>query len=154
MSAPNQIQKLRGEGQPARVQDNVGQVLNPVAQALSQTPIMGAPPPPWIPFYVLTGWTAHYLHQPGTAVPAFHRDALGYVHVKGVWHNSSGGPSSANMTQFPLGYRPAEENDFPAAVSGGNAQSVIVTPDGFMRPDANVPNNGHIHTSFSFLAEQ
>lgn len=153
MASPNQFPKLRDSKKPleTRTQDNVSAALTPIATRLNATPIMGAPPPAWILFDILAGWTAH---AAGTALPAYHKDALGYVHVKGNWHNSSGGASSANMGQLPIGYRPSEENDFAVAISAGNAQSVIVTPDGFIRPDANVANNGHIHTSFSFLAEQ
>ena len=73
---------LRGlDAQQSRTQDNVSQVLTPVAKALQNTPIMGAPPPSWILPSLLNGYASFGL---GTAAPAFHRDALGYVHLKGL----------------------------------------------------------------------
>ena len=73
--------KLRGEGQPSRVQDNVGATLNPLAEAVGTTPIMDAAPPAWIRPDIIS--TSGYAQAPAPLCDtAYHRDALGYVHGK------------------------------------------------------------------------
>lgn len=153
MVTPTRLNQVRTGGAQNRTQDNVARIVEPTVSAVQATPIMGAKPPNWIPFTILTanGWAAL---GGGNAVPAFHKDALGYVHVKGAWLNTSGGGNSAKCAQLPMGYRPAETNDYPVSVSGGNCQALIITPDGFLQPDTAILNNGHMHTSFSFLAAQ
>ena len=144
--------KVRGKSPELdRVQDNIGNVLTPVAKAVNDTPIGGASPPPWIPIAVAAGWQNL---GGGNAIPAYHKDALGYVHIKGAILNVSGGPFAGLLFTLPAGYRPAETNDFAMSVSGGPAQAVVITPTGTVTPDTNVANNGHCNVSITFLAEK
>jgi hypothetical protein len=138
-------------GHSARVQQNINAVLEPLARAVQNTPIMGAPPPPWTYPDLLNGWTNH---GPPFATCAFHRDCLGYVHFKGVAHNSAGGANRNPIFILPVGYRPAEENSFTCAATPGTTQNMTLTRDGIFQPDSNVANNGHVHFSMIFLAEQ
>ena len=115
VSAPTRFQKLRGDGQPVRTQDNVGAVLDPLAEAVGNTPIMGAPPPPPIRPDLLNGFED--LGDP-YALTSYHRDALGYVHLTLHVQNSAG---TTTVTVFDLdqGYRPGATLVFAGTDGGG-----------------------------------
>jgi hypothetical protein len=148
---PTLYGKADDGGHSARVQQNINAVLEPIARAVSNTPIMGAPPPAWTYPDLLNGWVNH---GPPFATVAFHRDALFYVHVKGVAHNDAGGPNSAPIFVLPVGWRPAETNSFVCATGANGRQNVTLGRDGSIDPDGSVPNNGHVHFAMIFLAEQ
>lgn len=132
----------------ARIQDNISTVLGPTAAALQATPIMGAPPPAWIRPPTLNGWIA----TGGFAEPAFHRDALGYVHVKGAFTNSLGVANAAVIFTLPIGYRPGEVNLFGVVGAGAAPQFVTIALDGSVTPTSTAAGDNK-HLNFTFLAE-
>lgn len=91
------FQRIRGEGRPNREQDAIGQVLDPLAEAVGNTPIMGASPPPWIRPALAGGFAD--VGAP-FALTAYHKDALGYVHGKFTLVTAAG--AVANTTAFML----------------------------------------------------
>lgn len=160
--SPNFV-KLRGGLDPvtARLQDNIDATLRPVAGALLNTPIMGAPPPAWIQPTLLNGWGNDRTAANGFALIAYHRDALGYVHCKGTVINNNvgalaGGAVGSAIMQFPAGYRPAESQRFPVLGNGTGIQFILVdmTNAGLTIPVVNVISTGTCDFTFSFLAEQ
>lgn len=120
---------LRGPDiQQSRVQDNVQAVLGPVAQALQSTPIMGAAPPSWIAPSPLNGWA----NIGGIRSPlGFHKDALGYVHLRGYM---LAGTLNAAAFNLPLGYRPA----YRTVLNGCAFNGGIVTAQIEVRQDGQV----------------
>lgn len=153
MPGPSQFQKLRGEGQNPRVQDNIDATLEPIARALNSTPIMGSPPPPWIKPDLAAGWS-NIGGQFATA--GYHKDALGYVHVKGVLTNSSGGIMVAASTiwTMPMGYRPGATQRFSVPGAAVTAQEVTITAAGVIMNNAAVANGAAMDVVFTYLAEQ
>lgn len=151
--SPNLFLKLRTENHSTRVQDNVGASLSPIATALNATPIMGAAPPPWIRPELATGWA-----NTGApfALAGYHRDALGYVHGKGVLFNASGGalPPGTPILTLAMGYRPAEVQRFSVPGAGVTAQELTITSAGVVSNNAAVANGAAIDLVFNFLAEQ
>lgn len=142
---------LRGlDAQQSRVQDNVQGVLGPVAKALQNTPIMGAAAPSWIrPDQLLNGWS----NFGGAQAPVgYHRDALGYVHVRGYL---TAGTLAAVIFTLPLGYRPA----FPTSMltycfNGAVASAFLeVRVNGGVFVSAPAATTELSLGSFSFLAE-
>ena len=154
MSGPNpNFGRLYGaDPQQSRVQDNVQSVLGPLAKAVQNTPIMGAAPPAWIRPSLLNGFTAGAPFP----LPAYHRDCLGYVHVKGFVTNFTGAPIAGSTDAFvlPPGYRPNEVRSFPSFDGAGASQVVGVTPSGRVRFLLAVANAGGASLELSFLAEQ
>lgn len=151
--ASSQFPILRTPEQPqqSRVQDGIASVFNPVAKALQNTPIMGAPAPAWIQPDLLNGW-ANIGAQFATA--AFHRDALGYVHCKGVLSNAAGAAAGSTIFALPMGYRPAQQYRFAVEGTSATAQFINVTPVGLVSPDVVVAAGGTCDVVFTFLAEQ
>lgn len=150
MATPSQFLKLRGEGQPARAQDNISATLTPIANALGATPIMGANPPPWIAMDLLGGVVATTAQR----VPTYHRDALGYVWAGGSFTAPGGGLlATAVVWTFPMGYRPESAIHF-VAQSVGALQFLTVAPNGDVSVDQAVLGAGVTQFYFSFLAEQ
>lgn len=150
--ASSQFPILRTPEQPqqSRVQDGIASVVNPAVKALQNTPIMGAPPPAWIRPDLLNGWVNY-----GNAceVIAFHRDALGYVHAKGVLINNTGGALAAVIMLFPKAHRPAFTQRFAVMGDAGTSQAISVFATGFAQPIVAVPNGGTCDFAFTFLAE-
>lgn len=140
---------LGGQGDLSRVQDNVNSVIQPALESLNKTPITGAPPPPWIKPTLMNGWA----QAPGLAVVAFHKDALGYVHIKGSAKNGTGGALTIADPVFvlPLGYRPLEFNVFAIAGDAVGPSVAVVANDGFVRSGA--ASGDDVHISVIFLAE-
>ena len=142
---------LRGpDPQQSRVQDNVQSVLGPVAKSLQNTPIMGAPPPSWIRPSLLNGWTSD---TAGVAVIAFHRDALGYVHVGGYGVNAAGCAGFTTTWTMPMGYRPRDVRIFAVRGTSLGLQFVEVGPSGDVRTQIAVVAGGNSTFEFSYLAE-
>lgn len=153
MTGSPQFPKLRGaDPQGSRTQDSISQQLQPAAVALAATPIMGAPPPPWIyPGLLNTGvWQQRAAPE---AKPAYHRDALGYVHARVAVNNVSGVLTAMTLWFLPIGYRPAVRLDF-AVTSPETLQIsfIQVEPDGTVSGIA--PAGYSVIGCFSFLAEQ
>lgn len=133
--ALSKFTQLNDRAQPhsSQVQARVNQVVEPVATAVNATPIGGAAPPAWIRPNFGTSWAD--LNSSGSAVLAFHKDALGYVHLKGVIANTSGAPNAGTICTLPLGCRPLELHEWPARAGAGFSffaidQKGIVSPPG------------------------
>lgn len=148
--------KLRGENaQSSRTQDNISQQLQPIAQALAKTPIMGAPAPGWIAPSLLNGFAnLGTVGGNNYAVAGYHRDALGYVHIKGVVMIAAGAAAGLPIFALPGGYRPAEWNRFAVDGNGATFNALTVHPDGRIWPELLIAAGGTIDLAISFLAEQ
>lgn len=132
-----------------RAQDGISRALNPLLQAVANTPIMGAAAPAWIKPALLNGfsqWPAPF------AVIAYHKDALGYVHCKGKAKHVAGALAGVVAWVLPKGYRPSEVRCF--AVEGGAVfQSIHVDSAGNVSNAYAVAAGSSIDFEFSFLAE-
>lgn len=151
VSAPSKVIKLRGDGQQVRAQDNVGQVLDPMAKALYATPIMGAEPPAWILLDILNGYSQTAAPQPATA---HHTDALGYVHAKVALTHAAGCAVGTVAFQFPLGSRPSETLTFTGSDAFGLLMAFSVDGSGNFANLAVLVAADQARLVFSFLAEQ
>lgn len=150
MASPS-FPKLRGsDEQASRAQDNISQQLQPIAKALSATPIMGASAPSWIAPSLLNG----FANTSGFAAAGFHRDALGYFHGKGVLTNAAGVAAGSTIYVAPSGYRPRETQRFSVRGAAGTVQAVTVTPAGLVSNDLVLAAGDTIDLAFSFLTEQ
>ncbi len=144
--------KLRGaDVQQSRTQDNIAAVLNPLAQALANTPIMGAPPPGWISPSLLNGFSNV---GPPFALIGFHLDVLGYFHGKGVLKNTAGCAAGTRILVLPPGYRPAATQRFAVEGTGGTAQFVSITAAGAVAVELLIAAGGTVDFALTFLAEQ
>lgn len=150
MASPSFLKVRSSDADPSRVQDNVNQTLQPIATALNATPIMGAPPPSWVRPALVGGFTNVGGAQ---ALLAYHRDALGYVHLKGALTNTAGCAANTVITDLPAGYRPSELLRFAVAGTAG-AQLVSVAPNGAVTVLLVVAAAGLVGLQFSFLAER
>lgn len=165
MVAPNSTLKLRGEGHDSRTTDNVSAVLNPLAQAVGATPIMGSPPPSWIradyrsgAAMAATGFLDVAPASVAGATPQqtiFHRDALGYVwmHVAAV--TAAGVAGGAAMLTLPQAYRPAQPSTMPAFnATTGALNQLTISVAGVVATVPAVGAGQSVVGYFSFLAEQ
>lgn len=154
MPPPTVFARLRSGAELSRVQDQVASVVNPVAQAVGTTPMLGAAPPAWLPADLLNGFT---WVGGTTAQPSSHLDALRYVHTRGFAINNTGGLlTGVPVLRLPSGSWPAVDFIQPASAQGsifGTGFNITVTQDGFLIPD-DVPNGDSFSWYFSFLAEQ
>lgn len=146
--------KLLGDNElTSRVQQAIDATLRPVAMALAATPIMGADPPAWRATDLLNGWTN--LNATNRNFPPFgyHKDALGYVHLRGYL---VAGTLNVTCALLPMGYRPAYRMTFPGYVFNGAS----VTGDIEVRPEGNIVllvpalTTNVALDSITFLAEQ
>jgi hypothetical protein len=151
MPAPSRFPKLRTEEHSSRVQDNIDGTLGPIAEALNATPIMGADPPAWIRPNLLNDFVNV---GGGNALVAYHKDALGYVHVKGVVTHVAGVGAGTSLFAFAMGYRPSEELLFAVYGTGATAQFLSVSADSNVYNQVAVAAGGIIGFTLSFLAEQ
>lgn len=149
MSGPNQLQKLRGEGQATRVQDNIGQILNPLAARVNATPIGGAPPPPWIRPSLVGGYSQAAAPQP---VCAYHKDALGYVHTKLSMTHATGPAAGVVAFTYGLGFRQGEVLTFTLADGFGLSVMMVVSPNGEISNLTPIPAGDDVRGYFVFLA--
>ncbi len=144
--------KLRG-GDPAasRTQDNISAQMQPVATALAATPIMGAPPPNWIAPTLVGG----FANTGGAlAIAGFHKDALGYVHMKGALTNAAGTAAATIIFTLPIGYRPAATQRFSVRGFAGAVQAVSITSVGLVSNDLVLAAGDTIDLALSFLGER
>lgn len=151
MASPSQFLKLRGPEQPTRAQDNIAGTLEPIAKALNATPIMGAPPPAWIPMSLVGGFAFTGL---GQVMPEYSKDALGYVWVRGAIVNAAGCAVNTVFTTFPIGYRPSYSAHFAIKGNAATAQFVGVDSNGNAYVEVAVAAGGFTDMYFAFLAEQ
>jgi hypothetical protein len=151
MVTPTRFPRLRGEGQPSRAQDNIAGTLDPVARALAATPIMGAPAPTWIQPSLLGDLTNL---GGGNATAGYHKNALGYVWMKGVITSAAGLAGGTQLLQLDMGYRPSETILFPVWSDAGAGQAISVDPSGIVFCQAAVGVAGWLTLNVSFLAEQ
>lgn len=149
MSTPTQFLKLRGDGQPARTQDNIDSTLRPIAEALNITPIMGNAPT-WQPFPMDPAFAS----VTGQAAPSFYKDALMQVQTQGRMTTSAGVLAGATIGTFATGLRPKLPISRPVRGNGATYQSVTIAPTGVVTCDAAIAPGGTIDLGFSFLAEQ
>jgi hypothetical protein len=158
VSAPTQLNKLRGDGQPSRVQDNVGQVIDPLAKAVGKTPIMGAPPPPWIRPNIEAA--SNYEQAPSsTAVPlpllSYHKDALGYVHGRiAVLAKAGGAAANAVVWVMPSGYRPEAFELWTLSDGAGLVWEMAAYPNGNVTMISALAAGDVAIGSFLYLAER
>jgi hypothetical protein len=152
MTTPTKMVKIRNaDAHVSRVQDNVSAVLDPVAQSVGSTPIMGAPPPAWVALSLL----ADFAQTTGQAVSAYHKDALGYVHSKGSVTTAAGQAAGvAVVGPLPLGCRPKEPQRLSVRGNAGAVQAIVIGIDGTLKLDVAVAAGGTVDLGFSFLAEQ
>jgi hypothetical protein len=138
--------------QQSRVQDNIAALVTPVAKALQNTPIMGAPPPAWIKPTCINGFTS----PASTAFPvaSFHKDALGYVHVKMSVTHAGGTAALSTIYLLPVGYRPSETLAFAGMAAAGAYQGVFVLKTGAVQNRLIMAAGAVLYVNFSFLAEQ
>lgn len=143
------MQKLRGEGQPSRVQDNIGQILNPLAARVNATPIGGAPPPAWILPSLSGGYSQTAAPQPACA---YHKDALGYVHTKLSMTHAAG--AAAGVVAFTYGpnFRQGEVLTFTLSDSVGLTVMMVVSPNGEISNLTPIPAGDDVRGYFIFLA--
>lgn len=151
MSSPTQVQKLRGPAHDARTTDNVSAVLNPLAEAVGNTPIMGAPPPAWVRPSLLADFTQVTTLQ----LTSYHRDALGYVWLRIALSTAAGALAQAQLFELPLGYRPDGDMAAPG-LNGttGAANAIIVEQSGEVRTGAALAAGESVVAYFPFLAVQ
>lgn len=143
---------LRGpDAQQSRVQDNVSALVTPVARALQGTPIMGAPPPAWILATPLNGFSTP--SSAGFPSISFHRDALGYVHVKMSVAHVGGTAALSTIFELPIGYRSKETLPFAGMAAAGAYQGVFVLANGQVQNRLIMAAGAVLYANFSFLAE-
>lgn len=143
--------KLRGtDEQASREQDNISAQLQPIARALSVTPIMGAAPPPWLK----PDLRADFLNIAGFAAAGYHKDALGYVHGKGVVSTAAGQAAAALVYVLPAGYRPNETQRFAVEGNGATVQFISIAANGEVRVEVLIGVGGSLDLGFVFLAER
>jgi len=144
--------KLRGDSEhSSRTQDNIAATLTPLATALAATPIMGARLPAWIRPDLLNGFADY---GSPFAIVGFHKDALGYVHCKGVMIHAAGCAAATVIMIFPLGYRPLETQRFSVPGAAVTVQEITVDAAGNASPNAAIAAGAACDFSFIFLAEQ
>lgn len=153
MPPPSSLQKLRQPGQPllSRTQDATAAVLNPLAEAVGATPIMGAPPPPWILPDIVNGYAQAAAPQP---LCAFHADALGYVHAKISLTHAAGAAAGTAALVFPKGARPSETLTLSGNDAAGAAVAMTLDGSGNFSNLAVLAAAATVRLVFSFLAEQ
>ena len=135
----------------SRVQDMIADQVNPAAKAWAATPIMGAPPPPWVGLSLL----ADFVNAGGgEAVAASHLDALGYVHLKGLILTAAGTAAGTLIMTLPAGQRPKETQRFAVRGNTATAQFLKLLPTGALSHDIVIAAGGTLSLSISYLAEQ
>ena len=153
MATPNQFLKLRDSSKPteARTQDNIAATVTPIATRLNATPIMGAPAPAWIRPDLVGGYSQTAAPQP---VVAYHKDALGYVHVKVGMTHAAGCAAGTTAFLFGAGYRPSETLTLTGVDAVGLLVAMTLTAAGVFANLAVLAAGDQIRLYDTFLAEQ
>ena len=152
MPSPTSIAKVRTGGDPSRVQDNVGAVLTPLATRLNATPIMGAPPPPWIKPSIIAA-SGYADGGAPFAFTGYHKDALGYVHARVVLTTAAGAAANTLVFTFEQGWRPSGLMLFLGGDGGGATWETTLDQTGAFKVVTATAAGDLVVTSFSFLAE-
>lgn len=151
MTVPSRFNKIRGPGNSSRVQDSLDNTLTPVAKSLINTPIMGSPAPAWQKPDLLSDWT----NLGGEfAVAGYHKDVLGYVHMKGAITTAAGRLARVAIFVLPMGYRPLQTNIFAVEGNGITANFLVIEGNGTVSSDIAIPAGQYIFLTCTFLAEQ
>ena len=96
-----------------------------------------------------TEWTTlnlastNWAHNTAGSLPAFFKDANGFVHLRGAIANASGSATD-NIATLPTGFRPLKTLIVAGAIAGGQT-SIQITNAGVI----NIANGGN--TTLSFL---
>lgn len=101
----------------------------------------------WTTATLETGWSTIF----GFAVPAYRKDPMGYVHIKGV---VTGGSITSRIFNLPVGFRPAENQVFCTCNYSTNAVASIrvgPTSDPYVTHMLGATDN--LSINFSFKAE-
>jgi len=123
---------IRGDdAQQSRTQDNISATLEPIAKALQNTPIMGAPPPPLVIPSLLNGFSAVSGYKLGYRV-----SALRELRVTGRVSVAVLTAATTVIFNLPVGLRPSGYKNF--AVFGAAAPTAIA-----------VGENGDVLTLFA-----
>jgi hypothetical protein len=148
--ASNSLTNLRGSDAGANRQtDAISASTDPVVQAVRATPIMGAPPPPWVRPSLESGWANV---GGGASEAKYHVDALGYVHAQAVLRNAAGVGAFAPVWTFPTGARPAASLWINAESSGAFTNCHLL-PNGQLLLSAAPAPGATLTLLFIFLAE-
>lgn len=132
-------------------------VFRPVAEAVANTPMLGAPPPPWINVGILPA--SGYVQVPTGVAPflpktAHHRNALSYVYGK-LAVTTAAGSGPAVLFNLPTGSRPSELVSFFGGDGGGtNVWELAVHPDGDVEVISTTGAGDVVVATFTFLAER
>ncbi len=150
---PSRFPVLRSaDVQQSRVQDAIAALVEPVCKAVQDTPIMGAPPPPWIYATPINGFAA-----PASAAFSrlgYHKDALGYVHAQISAIHAGGTAALSTIFTLPVGYRPLVTLPFAGMAAAGAYQGVFVLKTGEVQNRLIMAAGAVLYANFSFLAEQ
>jgi hypothetical protein len=152
MPPPTAFARLRADPLTSRVQDQLATTLNPVAQAVASTPIMGAAPPAWVRPDLVNGFAD--AAGPSTALTAFHRDALGYTWLRLNLSSAVGTAALTVACVLPVGYRPSETLVFPGVGAAGAFSPFLITPAGEVKNGLVLAAGGGIFAYQPFLAER
>ena len=150
MSGPPPFPKLYGStSEQARVQDSIGTQLTPVARAVAGTPMLNGTLPQWIAISLAAG----FANLGGSfATAAYHKDALGYVHVKGQIVCAAGCAAFTPIFTLPMGFRPHETLRLPSEGVGAY-QGIDVTTYGPFQNVVAIGAGGGMSLACSFLAD-
>lgn len=109
-----------GSGQSARAQFMV--LFNELKDALNGVSTQEA----WVEPTLLNGWV---IQSPDNSHPAYMKDGLGFVHIKGYVAN---GTQDAVVFVLPIGYRPLRPESFISLSNNGTPAigTVTITPNG------------------------
>jgi len=150
MASPSRFQKLRGtDAHSSRVQDAVSHTLEPIANGLNGSPIMGVKPV-WLPLQPATGFS----NFGAFAQIAYYVDSLMRVWVRGDVFCVAGCATGTVVTTLPSGARPKFICRKAVEGTGATVQFLGVAPNGNVTVDVVVAAGGNLSVDFSILAEQ
>jgi len=126
----SRLNTLRGvDPTQTRAHDQAANLLNPIASALGKTPILGAPPPPWVRLTPGTGLSGVVTSTEDLS-PAYHVDALGYVHLSGGVTSAVGVGALTVAFTLPPEARPTKTRPLVGFGNGGAPAGYTVGPTG------------------------
>lgn len=149
----NKTLDIRAGGMADRQQDTTTALLNQIAPQVLATPLGGAPPPAWILLDPLNGYAV--VATSFAAPPAYHIDALRYVHTRISVFNNTGAPLAATLSlvTLPKGARPKSPIIF-TSTNGTAFVTVTIGIDGSVKPNAAIGVGNDVNLNVTFLAEQ
>lgn len=105
----------------------------------------------WTAITPNAGWTAAILDT------GYHKDALGFVHVRGGLTNNTGAASGSVITTnpLPIGFRPGTFRLYAASVGSATPVPVTMNADGTITTPLPIPNGGTVYLDvIHFMAQQ